>query len=194
LRRRAGASVLLILLVCASVFAQEEKGETGHPDLIGWKWANFALLAVALGYLIKKNAGPFFAARSQQIQAGIADAQRLREDAEARARDMEQRLANIGLEVDALRRSARQEAEAEGERIRQEAMRELEKIRHYAEQEITSLTKSARFELRRYAAELSLRLAQEKVKTRMTPATQDALVQAFVEDLGREGVREQAAS
>src|SRR5437868_11521689 len=154
---------MLILLVAAVVFAQEEKGEAGHPELSGGKWANSAVLAVALGYLIKKNAGPFFAARSQQIQAGISDAQRLRADAEARAREMEQRLANIGLEVDAMRRSARQEAEAEGERIRQETMRELEKIRRYAEQEITSLTKSARFELRRYAAELSLRLAQEQI-------------------------------
>jgi hypothetical protein len=37
--------------------------------------------------------------------------------------------------------------------------------------------------LRRYAAELALSLAEEKVRVRMTPDTQDALVKGFVQNL-----------
>ena len=58
----------------------------GHGNLEGWKWANFLLLAAGLGYLVGKNAGPFFASRSLQISKDMADADRLRQDAEARAR------------------------------------------------------------------------------------------------------------
>jgi hypothetical protein len=37
--------------------------------------------------------------------------------------------------------------------------------------------------LKRYAAELAIGLAEQKIRARMTPETQDALVRGFVRDL-----------
>ena len=61
------------------------------PNEIWWKWANFAVLAAGLGYLVAKNAGPFFRSRSEEIQKGIKDAAQVRAEAEARASAIEKR-------------------------------------------------------------------------------------------------------
>ena len=54
--------VLILMLTAACAFAEGDEG--GEGGLQGWKWANFVLLAAGIGYLVGKNAGPFFSARS----------------------------------------------------------------------------------------------------------------------------------
>jgi len=157
----------------------------GHEGLELWKWANFLLLAGGLGYLIGKNAGPFFASRSQQITKDMAEADRLRQDAEARSADVDRRLGNLQAEIDSLRSEALNQQAAEAERIRQHTTAEIQKIQEQAEQEIASAGKAARTELKRYSAELALELAERKLRAGVTPESQDALVQGFVQDLGR---------
>jgi len=194
--RRLGAWVVLMFALSCVAPAQEHapegaKGaahqeESGEKDMTGWKWANFAILAAALGFLLVKNAGPYFATRSIEIRSGIEEAQKLRADAETRAAAMEKRLANLGVEVEAMRRSAKEEAEQEGARIRQETERELAKIQGQADHEISSALKTAQSELKSYSAQLAVDLARQKVRQRMTAADQDSLVQNFVADLAGE--------
>ena len=57
--------------------------------------------------------------------------------------------------------------------------------RHGAEQEIASAAGSARRELRNYAAELAVSLAEKKIK--VDSATDRELVRDFVGQLGRNG-------
>jgi F-type H+-transporting ATPase subunit b len=188
-RRKAIWFALFLALAVASPAQEHEaaKGEAhkeaAEPDMTGWKWANFAILAVGLGYLIVKNVGPYFASRSLEIRKGIEDAQKIRADAEAKAAQIETRLANLGREVEAMRQSAREEAAQEGARIRQDTERELAKVQAHADQEIASALKAAQLELKSYSARLAVDLARQKVRDRMTPADQDALVQRFVVDL-----------
>ena len=165
--------------------AEHEKspGEGKTGDLTGWKWANFVVLAGGLGYLIGKNAGPFFAARSQQIRKDMVEAGGQRKEADARVADVERRLAGLGSEIAALRADAQREAQAETSRMAQQTTLEIAKIRAQAEQEIASADKAARTELKRYAAQLAVGLAERKIRGRMTPAAQDALVEGFVRDL-----------
>jgi len=190
--RRLGLRIILALGFTVLAVAQEhapagEKaghGESAETESLGLKWANFAILAAALGYLIVKQAGPYFATRSGEIRKGIEDARQVSADAEKRAAAMDARLANLGAEVEALRKSAREEAALEGDRIRQETQRELAKIQAHADHEISSTLKAAQLELKSYSAQLAIRLARNKVRERMTPADQDALVRDFVDDLG----------
>jgi F-type H+-transporting ATPase subunit b len=160
--------------------AHEEKAE---PDMTAWKWANFAILAAALGFLVVKNAGPYFATRSIEIRKGIEEATKLRADAEANAAAIEARLTNLGVEVEAMRQSARDEAAQEGARIRQETERELAKVQANASHEIASALKAAQLELKTYSAQLAIELARQKVSQRMTAADEDSLVRSFVQDL-----------
>ncbi len=157
-------------------------GHEEGPGII-WKWANFAILAGGLGYLISKNAGPFFATRSQQIRQDMVDSQEARRQAEARAADVDRRLAALDAEIAALRSDSQREAQAETERLARHAAAEVAKIQAHAEQEIASAGKAARTDLKRYSAELAIDLAEKRLRDRMNPETQQALVRGFVRDL-----------
>jgi len=194
MRRLGGCFVLMFALSFVSS-AQEHATEGAkagtheeapEPDMIGWKWANFAILAAALGYLLVKQAGPYFATRSIEIRKGIEEAQKMRAEAEQRAAAMEARLVNLGVEVEAMR-PVRQRGGGAGRRPHPPGNRpELAKIQAQTDHEISSALKAAQIELKSHAAQLAVDLARQKVRERMTPADQDTLVQSFVADLAGE--------
>lgn len=155
-----------------------------EPSAI-WAWLNFAMLAGGLGYLGVKKGGPYFAARTLTIRKGIAEADQIRADAEKRAAEVDRKLASLQSDIEALRANAHNEQEAEAERIRQQTAAELERIREHAGREIEAAGKAARTELKRYAAQLAVDLAEQKIRRQMTPETQTVLVENFSRDLER---------
>lgn len=180
--------VALLGLTAPAAFCQN--GETkaaqeteGEGTFEGWRWANFAILVVGLGYLIGKNAGPFFDQRSRAIRQDMIDAEEARKNAEMRAADVDRRLSNLEAEIAALRAESQKEAAAEQERIRQQTAGDMARIRTQAEQEIVAAGKTARAELKAYSAQIALALAEQKLRARVTPDTQESLVRGFVRDL-----------
>jgi len=186
------AVLALALGLALASFALPQPGETKSSPAaetsdpwIAWKWVNFAILIAGLGYLIAKTAPAYFKNRSDEIQRALTEALREIKDAEARAADLELRLAGIQTEVENLRQQARAEVAAEGERIRVETERHLKKIQEQAGQEIALMARGARDDLRKYSAELALDLAEQRIRSRITESTQEALVDGFVNDLHR---------
>jgi F-type H+-transporting ATPase subunit b len=163
--------------------AEGGAAESEHGGMEIWKWANFAVLAGGLGYLAAKNLGPLFAARSKEIRASMVDAEKLLSESKATVADVERRLANLDAELGALRAEAQKEAAAEGERLQKHTAAEIGKIQTHSQQEIVAAGKAARMELRRYTAELAIGLAEQKIRARMTPDSQQALVERFVQNL-----------
>ena len=171
------------IVFAASLLAQGgQEVETGDPWLV-WKWANFLILAAGLGYLIRKHAPAFFQQRSQEIQQGISDATKTKQEAEARAVAIERRLAGLETEIQSLRASAHEEIGAEGGRISRETMHRLQRIQTQSAQEIELMSRAASAELRKYSAELALDLAQQRIRSRMTQDTQNSLADRFLQDL-----------
>jgi F-type H+-transporting ATPase subunit b len=166
------------------LLAGEQSAGEWHE--LGWKWANFLILAGALGYVIKKKAGPFFSARDAEIQKNIVQARKMKEEAGARMAEVERRLTGIDADIAALRESAREEAAAEAERVRRETDREMAKIQAHAGMEIAAAVRSARLQLKIYAGQLATDLARQKVMARLTPQTQNKLVDLFVDGLRAE--------
>jgi F0F1-type ATP synthase membrane subunit b/b' len=161
--------------------AKQEKQDEGTLEI--WKWVNFVLLAGGLGYLIGKNAPAFYAGRTAAIRKDMEESLKARQEAEARAADVERRLAALEGEIAGLRGESEQELKAAAELVTRQTAEEIEKIQAHAGHEIETASKQARAELKRYAAELAVGVAREKVRARMTPATQDQLVDGFVRDL-----------
>jgi F-type H+-transporting ATPase subunit b len=174
--------LMLSLFTAAFCFAAEGSGESAEPSAV-WKWANFLILAAGLGYLIAKNLPSFFQSRTSSIQKSIVEAQQAKLDAERRAAEMDARMNALGSEIDRFRSQAAAEMEKEGDRIRQETTEQIRKLERQAELEIESAGKSAQRELRVYAASLAVDLAEQRIRARLDPATDAALIEGFVRDL-----------
>lgn len=188
MKRLIQFGVVGFVLAVPALFAQEST--TGEGGLEIWKWVNFLLLAGGLGYLIAKNAGPFFEARSRKIREEMSQAQEVWTSAEARAAEVDRKLASLESEIAAFRAESQAEAQNETKRMRLQTTAELARIKEHAEQEIAAAGKAARLALKRYSAELAIGLAEQKVKGRITPDTQDSLVRGFVRELDRSSARQ----
>jgi F0F1-type ATP synthase membrane subunit b/b' len=175
-------ATVLALTPCAR--AQENaRTEQRSEPAIGWQIANFAILAGFLGYLIYKNAGKFFQARTEQIQRELVESAKAKQEGEARVAEIETRIAKLGAEIERMRTAMRQEMAAEGERIRLDTERHIRRVQEQAEQEIENMIKAARRELKTYSAELAFRLAEEQLKGRITSDVENNLVSSFIADL-----------
>lgn len=179
MRRFAAVFFLSLTLVSAEEHAED--------PMTGWKWLNFAILAGLLGYLAVKVGGPALRDRAADIQKDLAESKRIGAEAEARATAIEKRIAGLGAEINALRAEAKLEMESEAARIEEETKRAAARMEQHAGQEIESLVKHAENELRDYTAQLSLKLATDKIRAQMNAETQNALVSRFVTDLGKSG-------
>jgi F0F1-type ATP synthase membrane subunit b/b' len=182
MRRTILAAALALVLLAPGMRAEEAKGE-GEGGLEIWAWANFAILAGGLTWVFRKNAAPYFAKRAIGIRKSMVEADEARADAERRIGAVEAKLASLPADIKALKDEAIAEARSEHQRVSHETAAAIAKIHANAEQEIASAGKAARAELKRYFATLAVGVAAEKVRERMTPVTQDALVRGFVRNL-----------
>lgn len=187
--------IVALLAVATSLMAQEHHGDGGKAEEAKgeievepvWKWANFALLAIGLGYMLVKLLPKTFTDRTAAIQKDIKEAQRLKADAEKRAAEVERRVALLGVDIEKFRAEAAGEMAAEGERIRLETADRIRRLEDQAALEIETAGKIARKDLSRYSAELALKLAEERVRARLDSSSESALVDSFVAELGRQG-------
>jgi F-type H+-transporting ATPase subunit b len=146
---------------------------------------NFAILALIL-YLISKSRIPaMFRSRTEVIRKSLDEAQRSSADANRRLTDIETRLSRLDAEVAEMHAQADREAQAEEERIRAAAEEDQRRIVQAAQAEIEALSKNARRELKVYAADLAVALAEQRIQ--VDAATDQQLVRSFTDQLGADG-------
>lgn len=146
---------------------------------------NFAIIAVLLALIMKSRLPAVFRARTESIQKGIAEARKASEEAQRRLSDIESRLAKLDTEIAAMAAAAAAEAQKEETRIQAAAEEDKRKIVVAAEQEIVAAARLARTELRAYVSELAVALAEKRIQ--VNASTDQQLVRAFVEQLGKNG-------
>jgi F-type H+-transporting ATPase subunit b len=146
---------------------------------------NFAVIFVAIAALLRKKLPGFFSGRTAAIQKGIEEARKMSEEARQRLSEVEGRLSRLDTEIAGMRREADENARAEEQRILAAGEEERRRIVAATEQEIAMAANSARRELKTYAAELAVELAEKKI--RVSKDTDEALVRAFTAQLGKDG-------
>jgi F-type H+-transporting ATPase subunit b len=172
--------------------AREERTTEPEGNLELWKWANFLILAGVLGWLIWKNAPPFFRSRTEEIQRGIAAAAKLKREAEERAAKVEARMASLQSEIEHVRADSKAVMTRESDRLRKETEQHIARIQSRGEEEIGAISKHAEKDLRAFAAQLAIQLAEERIRSRMSDRTQNALVDGFVKQLDRRAASPEA--
>jgi F-type H+-transporting ATPase subunit b len=185
--------VLILAFAAFGAWAQEHAapahGEAEHKSegpaevSIWWKWANFAILAGGLGYMVAKNAPAYFASRNEEIRKGLEEGAELQREANARTAAMEARLKNLDTEIAELKSKSKAEIRAEGDRIQAETQAAMAKIQAHAESEIASAAKFERAQMKIYAADLALKLAEEKLRGRVNSQVDAGLMQSFLKGL-----------
>jgi F-type H+-transporting ATPase subunit b len=185
----AGLAFAPVAQAQESAKSSEGKAENSQDKWFWWNVVNFVILVGILGYMVKKNGGPYLKTRGEEIQRGMAEAATAQRAADERVAGMERRIAKLGDEIDRMRAHIRQEMAVEGERIHMETEHHIRRINEQAEQEIQSLTKAALRKLRIYSAELALKSAEEQLKSKVDRNVENNLVSSFIDDLRDNGVR-----
>jgi F-type H+-transporting ATPase subunit b len=146
---------------------------------------NFAIIAVLLAVILKSKLPAAFRTRTEGIQEQIAESRKASEEAQRRLSDIESRLAKIDGEIAAMASAAEAAGQKEEARIHAAAEEDKRKIVETAEQEIAAAARQARTELRAYVSELAVALAEKRIE--INAATDQELVRAFVDQLGKNG-------
>jgi len=148
---------------------------------------NFAVIAGVIFWACKKKLPGVFRARTASIQQAMAEARAASEDANRRLAEIESRLSRLDSEIGEMRGAAEKEGAAEEERIKAATAEEMQKVVASAEQEIAAAAKNARRDLREYAANLVVSMAEKQIKVDAT--TDQALVQGFAKRLVSDSAR-----
>jgi ATP synthase F0 subunit b len=148
------------------------------------KILNLLLFAAIAIYFLRRPLKEKLQERREGIRRDLMRAQEERNAALQKLAEVEARLSTLNAEVAAVREQAHKEAEEERARIERQAEEDARKLRELARREIESAGKAARAELREYAAEQSVRLAEEMIRREMRPEDDERLVSGYVEELG----------
>jgi F-type H+-transporting ATPase subunit b len=146
---------------------------------------NFLILAGAIFAVMRKSVPAGLRNRRAEIAKGIEDARQASAEANARLSDIEGRLQKLDSEVAEIRTAAEADFSAEEKRIQQAAEEDARHVVESAQQEIEMAARTAQRELKKYAADLAVDLAEKKIK--VDAATDEGLVKGFVGQLGKDG-------
>ncbi|HXX67692.1 MAG TPA: ATP synthase F0 subunit B [Polyangiaceae bacterium] len=176
--------------------ATEQREEDESPAPINWTQfggesppfiamiVNFGILAAGYYLFGKKPIATALENRRETIASSIAEAQRMREEAEARAKTYQAKLQRLEEDARAARDALRRAGEAEHQRIVSEAEAKAERIRRDAEFVLEQELKQLRLDLWKGAADAAVTAAAEILKQRVTPADQERLAESYLADLG----------
>jgi len=143
---------------------------------------NFLILAVAVLWFVMRALPKTLRSRKERIQKNLQEAHIATEDANRRLQDVEQRLARLDSEIDALKHQAEHETSVDEARIRASMEEEKQRLIHAAEQEIQSVGANAQRRLKALAADLIVEYASHNVS--LQPDADRSLISSFVSELG----------
>jgi F0F1-type ATP synthase membrane subunit b/b' len=179
--------MLMAFISSQTLFGLMLEGETtwwNYPGFELWKFFNLFLFAGVMFFLLKRPISEAMRARREGIRRDLMRAQEERNAALAKLEEVEARLSRLDAEVSSVREQSQKDAVAEQERIARSTEEDARKLREQAVREIESAGKAARQELRRYAGEQSVRLAEEMIRRDIRPEDDARLVNMSIEELG----------
>jgi F-type H+-transporting ATPase subunit b len=150
---------------------------------------NFGILAAGYYFLGRKPIAEGLQARRDTISKEIEEAQRMKREAEERAKTYQHKLERLEVELHDARESLVRAGEAESERIVREAEGKADRMRKDAEFLVEQELKQIRGELWRETVEAAVLAAEDLLKKRVTPADQERLAEEYLADLGGRGSR-----
>jgi len=163
------------------VWLGSKLGMNADQSATAFEVFNFALLALAAGWVLAMMLPKAIRDRNTSIQKDLVDARTATEEARLRLSSVEERLAKLDGEIAAMRGHAEQDAAKEEQRLKAAVEEEAKRIVASAEQEIAAATLHAQKQLQQHAAELAIEQAARKLV--VSAETDRLLVQGFAQRL-----------
>jgi len=155
-----------------------------YPGFEAWKFLNLAIFVIALYLILRRRLSAAFSDRRDTIRRDLERAKQERDEAVAKLKEVEERLARLDSEVATIQEQSRREAAEERERIARATETEVAKLSEQAQRDIESAGKAAKHDLRRFAAERSVALAEEMIRRELRPEDDARLIDRNIKELG----------
>jgi len=178
--------LLLLATVTLALAAEGEHHADATALLVDFllRLVNFGLIAGVLYYFLRKPLRDGLANRSRNIAQALAEAERVREEAEAKFAEYDRKLSRANEEVAALADEIRAEAVKERDRILEEAKQLAAGIREEAGRTADQEISRAKLMLRQEAAKAAVTLAEEILRKGLTKDDQARLIDEYLQKVG----------
>lgn len=148
---------------------------------------NFVVLAGLIVHYGRKPLASALVKRKQDIMQGIEEAQRIREEAEQRLRQYEEKFGRLSEEAERLRTDLREQGERDKERIVREARERATKLRADAEHLLEQELAQARQALLVETVDNAVKSAGQLVVHHGTASDHDRFAEVFLSQLKARG-------
>ena len=155
-----------------------------YPGFELWKFINLGLFVYFLVYVAKKPLTDAFKAKRDVIRAELIKAEEEKQAALSKLTGVEAKLVGIDSEKAAIMKNARVEVDLEKNRLAEQGASEASKLAAQADGEVARLGAVARIQLRRFAVDESLRLAEEKLVASVDSNTDSRLIKSGIQAIG----------
>ena len=165
--------------------AAEGKQEAEHHpirDMVA-KLFNFAILVGALVYFLRAPIAGYLASRDTEIRQELVTAAEMRTTATAQLAEIDRKMAALPAELEALRRQGADDVKSEQARIAAAAVQERDRLLDQTRREIEMRLRIAKRELTEHAAQLSVQVAEERIRRSITAEDQIRLVDRYATQL-----------
>jgi len=168
-----------------AAFATPAIASAGDGGGLFFPIVNLAILIAVLAYFGRKPLLDFFNTRRGQVQDDLHSAAKLRREAETRFAKWQRKVGDLEQELEQIRATSRERAEAEREQIIADANAAAERIRSDTTAAIDQELRRSRDLLREEAADLAIDLAGNLLRDQVTDADRQRLVSEFIERIER---------
>ncbi len=158
------------------------KLSTGEKDWTDtFRVMNFAVLAIALFYLLRKPVAQALSGRIKEIQDQLNDLEARKKDAEKSLADYKEKLSHLDQEAEKIIAEYKRQGEDAKARILKEAESAATKLEDQARRTIDHEFKIAKLKLQEDILEEALQKAEEIVKSGISSEDQDRLVDEYLD-------------
>ncbi|MCB1215633.1 MAG: ATP synthase F0 subunit B [Deltaproteobacteria bacterium] len=172
---------LLLCLLASPLWAAGDAHHEGVPvKPIIYAAINFATLLIVLSLALRKPLKEFFSSRKLLISQDIEESSKLKQAAQDKYQDFEQRLKNITQESQSLVEELKKTGELEKAKLLEEAMAHAEALRKNAQTMMNQELIKAKEALKRESVKLASELAEELLRQNFNAEDQKRVVEKYL--------------
>jgi F-type H+-transporting ATPase subunit b len=182
--RRSFFLVLLVLPLFMAMSAEEAGHGSATMDFLG-KLVNALVLFGGLTFVLRKPLKAMLIKRTGDVDRSLRQAVEGRTAAAAKAESTKAKLAGLAAEIEKLKAEAAADSKRETERIARAAADEAVRLKTFTRQELDEQLRRSVGEIKSYAAAGATMAARERIRRRLTPQVQSALIDKSIDRLSK---------